>query len=612
MDSCNIDSMSGYVQSAIDPLPDSSGLDYPFILMVDTQRPAIEVFLDTSQFLVPEAAFADSFHFHDNIGNARVSYAYGKGNGALTNWQHDTFADTILEARYGVPAFAASKNTGLRVWVIITDGHFIDTLNLSRQVRRGNSPTVTTLAQHWIPLRSSAILDSPQIDLVLADIMPAGLSFTYDNKQARLFRWYDCALNALQPKIDKWLEYSEATRDSFSLIPGRLLWLKTASAKTIDMGQGLTTSLRNPYEISLQPEAWTDFSLPFDSFSIFSGDIIDATGAVTDSLEFYHWQPTTSYSYVCEPLYIAGLPASTGLTNRQAELVSTALEGGYSVYNRSLQAKNLRIPPLPSVLSTAKKRLMPKKISDDSWAIMLRASADIDLSPVALGYSSGAGKFTGYAMPPSFSSISVAPCVRSSNQIYGHLIYHAPVNGGFIYELQFSNASAQAGTVKYRFDGLSKLNDSMQVILRDPLTGACTPASDNHSLPLDAHAAKYMQVLVGGPGFITRTTGALPIWQFGLAGLYPNPCKGLANIRFTLPYSGIRKVTCSIVDTRGRLLWKKVLSDHLQPGLRLLTWNGINSSGTPVAAGMYVVQLTALTDNNTILHSRDLRLMYLK
>jgi hypothetical protein len=90
----------------------------------------------------------------------------------------------------------------------------------------------------------------------------------------------------------------------------------------------------------------------------------------------------------------------------------------------------------------------------------------------------------------------------------------------------------------------------------------------------------------------------------------PNPCKGSARIRFTVPgkrVSGVSDdgssmithaagsdkalVNISVYDASGRLV-RVVLEEERLPGLHVVNWDGKDRAGQPVPSGSYFLRLS--------------------
>ncbi len=75
-----------------------------------------------------------------------------------------------------------------------------------------------------------------------------------------------------------------------------------------------------------------------------------------------------------------------------------------------------------------------------------------------------------------------------------------------------------------------------------------------------------------------------------LLQIYPNPFNPATTLRFYLPEAGQPEL--SIFDIRGRLVYR-FEPENLQKGFHTLSWNGINTEGKLVSAGVYLVRLKA-------------------
>jgi hypothetical protein len=90
------------------------------------------------------------------------------------------------------------------------------------------------------------------------------------------------------------------------------------------------------------------------------------------------------------------------------------------------------------------------------------------------------------------------------------------------------------------------------------------------------------QLRIGG-----EPPGSVPT-RLALEPAYPNPFNPSTRIAFTLPASGPVKMT--VLNIRGQRV--RVLADGLYPaGRHLLTWDGRDEGGRPVASGIYLYVL---------------------
>jgi hypothetical protein len=78
---------------------------------------------------------------------------------------------------------------------------------------------------------------------------------------------------------------------------------------------------------------------------------------------------------------------------------------------------------------------------------------------------------------------------------------------------------------------------------------------------------------------------------FRLGAAWPNPTRDGCSIRFTLP--GATRATMCVFDTRGRYV-TTLLDGTATAGRHVLSWNGRDPEGQPVAQGVYLCELRAL------------------
>ena len=122
---------------------------------------------------------------------------------------------------------------------------------------------------------------------------------------------------------------------------------------------------------------------------------------------------------------------------------------------------------------------------------------------------------------------------------------------------------------------------------------------DGVNVVLDADAGDgrtwYYRLVTTGPTGARLTFGPLgatsgvPVTEFALAPVAPNPAPGMARIEFALPVAA--RVDLRVLDVQGRTV--TVLADGpFQPGRYQLTWNGSSERGR-VPAGLYYVRCRA-------------------
>ncbi|MEN3046792.1 MAG: T9SS type A sorting domain-containing protein [Candidatus Hydrothermales bacterium] len=81
-----------------------------------------------------------------------------------------------------------------------------------------------------------------------------------------------------------------------------------------------------------------------------------------------------------------------------------------------------------------------------------------------------------------------------------------------------------------------------------------------------------------------------PSGRFFFYGVYPNPVKGFARIKF-----GVGKETnveIEVLDVSGRVI-KRLLSKVLKPGVYSIEWDLLDEKGTKVGSGVYFIRYRA-------------------
>ena len=84
--------------------------------------------------------------------------------------------------------------------------------------------------------------------------------------------------------------------------------------------------------------------------------------------------------------------------------------------------------------------------------------------------------------------------------------------------------------------------------------------------------------------------GTLPN-SFSLKQNYPNPFNPSTVIEFTIPQSfGTSDVKLEVFNVLGQHV-RTLAETQLENGAYKVSWNGLNNTGNPVAAGMYIYRL---------------------
>lgn len=589
-------------------------MSYPFVVLADTLSPVITP--DSSNdTIIPGNDIPVWFALTDNIANAYWELKYGPGNegylyedsGYLTQSNDISFSHlarvkdtgTVIDSMYGV-----------RVLLIGNDGVHSDTANVSQCVKSSNSETFNLKAKEWTAVRTTKGLDNPALEKVFAVSVNGNKGWEYDIFKYRIYRWY----NSDSGEKNSWLEYDDAVKEDFRFIPGRLIWCKTADNVTLSFGEGVTTSLKEPYEIILKPDNWTDFSMPFQ-FPVMLRDVLEKSSRYGDSLEVYHWEYDSS-GYTTRDLFIFALD---NIAEVEDTLISEQKNDGYTAYNHFASPVNLRIPPISLPLSQYPScKNENRKKMNGSWDISVRwreANTGINgfKNRIRCGYKENEGGKLFGPSPPSMGSTEIGFYDSGNNRIcYWALQQGLDKNGGVSFELSFRNHSDNAVTIEYFLEKLEVLPDGCNAMIFDPKSGKYEEYSRDNiaSIKLVSQGEARRILAVGSDSYFrTVMNEFLPL---KLLSAYPNPFNGRVTIRYRIP-SGIKKVRFALFNLQGKLLWQGIEWENIQPGEHRYHLNANSGGGNNLlSAGVYIVRLNAINLSGRNIYGGEKRITCIK
>jgi hypothetical protein len=561
-----------------------SDCKYPFVLAVDMKVPTITVTGDTSSALSFEDSIPMTVQVDDNIANPIVALHAGQGDLEMSH--HDTLktAEVIsgVARSWNVPSEVVQGECGIRVNITANDGRYSVVADVSRDVTFEKSDDTKPVMDEWSPLGATGVLDSPSVKKALNEYTTEDGAWKYDIYQLRLFRYIKKA----------WLEYSEAKQDSFIFTPSRVIWLKTRKDNAIELGSGRSVSLKSPYTIRLPAKSWTDFCLPY-RFDIRIGDVLAACNATEISgMQFYQWsKPSHGGRYTAKEFYLPGNMNVGKVTDTLFYRRSNDDKAAYTVWNDQTSDVVLRIPGTPLVYSRIGTSVLKNTGGGGrGWSVAVRSSAsDGELSPVFCAYVAGGEGTITYPCPPSWSKVNVGIFDRDRSEVYGNVITRELKNGGYTYELVFENGLADRTRVNYTVERLAADND-VEIAVIDPTSGAIVAGESPLSIDVGGSSRAYRLLAIGTSGYIDRFGRDVKRGSFTLRRITPNPCRGRVIIEFTVPYGGIERVRCDMLDHRGRVLWSAQPERQVNPGENSITWTPYGTSHP--AAGAYFLRLT--------------------
>ncbi|MBD3322483.1 MAG: hypothetical protein GF350_15380 [Chitinivibrionales bacterium] len=594
---------------------DDSGNAMPFIVMVDKIAPTVTFLNDTAAALDPADTLLESFIISDNAANVKWALKWSTDNtGYLQqNRKNGVAAGSSQQPIVTVvPSNSITEENGVRILMDISDGVHQFTINVSRKAVRTNSDMLTTQVMDWVPVFSTANLNDPTASGALRNLAGPGKQWVYNKTQFRLFRWLPYAGN--ENTDNKWVEYAPEVDSFFRFVPGRLFWLKTRNLVQLGLGPGESVTQKDTFEIKLPPKEWTDFALPF-RYPVKAGDIALSTGDVSDSLEFYEWDKvevrdfgaTRVQLYKSEGLYIPVIP---GLEDPAALLASGALSG-HTVYNRANREVILRIPPTPEALSSYAEQLTKKSVSP-GWSIRVAPNTDAGgrLSSVYCGYRKGEGAVTYHHRPPSFTKLSVGVYDTLTARIYGHSILHRANDGVFAYRLVFCNTSELRENISYSLGSAGVLPEELVVKVLNPSTRQWEdPLDESYELRIEQQSREYRFLAVGTEASLEKFKNTVALLKLAFSGCFPNPFTNRVTVRYSVPYSGVGKVSFAVYTMKGQKIWKQKVRDF-HPGTNSIVW--YPGAGLPMAAGMYILRMKAYDTSGAIIGNYKTRLTYLR
>jgi hypothetical protein len=170
-------------------------------------------------------------------------------------------------------------------------------------------------------------------------------------------------------------------------------------------------------------------------------------------------------------------------------------------------------------------------------------------------------------------------------------MHHAPDRfGGFSYELVLYNDADVATDISLRVEGAARLPEGFTVTLVDPVEGVQQRQEGAYAVRVPAKGRVHRLLAVGGGGYAAVwLKNVKPFARFALG---PNPFRGALAMRFMMP-EGVGRVECRLFDPLGRVVWRHVARGVRGGRMMQVVYDGRTSAGRPLAAGTYVLKLSA-------------------
>jgi hypothetical protein len=583
-------------------LTSTTDLKMPFILMIDTLAPEItgSSRVDTTAYR-PQQPIVDTFQIADNIENPQIQLLAGEGSLA--------YSDISLYVAEGkkkqqyittIPAYVADPCSGLRGLFIVDDGRNADSINLSRKILRSNANCDDTVTKKltWYPVAVTAQPDQSRFGELMAGAKNEN-NYTYNKKEERIIQWLPLQSN--KKSSDKWVEYSTATDSLFALAPGKLFWIKSGSPLPLNFGSAVIPALIDTFEITLAKKEWTDFSLPY-RFSIYSGDIVDATGkkakTAPDSIELYRWKPSSN-SYSTDPVYLPGIEAASN--------PKTVFPGGgaFTAYNASGKTVILRIPPVCTPLSPQNNAAGLKKRSGATrqWSVKISVSTgdSTELPPIYCAALPEDNIPRYFSCPPSLLPVSARITDPVSRRNYGHMAAGTLDSGGTTFKISFTNSSEAPVTVTDRIVTTVGLPQGISARLFKKADRTTSLPAQSTTVVVSPQSNTTGYLIVGTEAFLSDFVRRIT----SVFSFVPYTFNRSLKIAYSLP-DGTRKMSLALFDLKGRNVAHLVNDVNLNPGEGSLI---LKSSFSP---GYYIVQMRVEIDGKSKPLILNKRWMYVR
>ena len=536
-----------------------------YYLGVDSVVPALQN--TTASTVVGEGAPVNlSFSASDNIANAHFVLRYRVGG--ERDWHTDTLArDMSGKVNFLVPEAAASRQ-GIVYAADESDGPNTGSVAASGVIV--NVPLCAMpdsfAANAYHMLSVPANNGGKRISEVLYDDIGG-----FDKTK---WRMYDLAGET----------FTEILADNATaLIPGHAVWLRTKQPPLVDLDNGTTVPVVDPYRLVLTP-GWNAIATPF-RFAVLWPDILAASGASADSV-------MGLYAYNYRDKSWSDPSATTRLEPWQ----------GYLVRNMTKANMTLLVPAFAADTKLLKTSADAAGVS----RIAITVSGAPDLAPAhlvaAFGYADGADGFDrhDFMAPPDLDTRMPASFNKSAwGNASGRYFIDSRglLRQGAAWTFTVGSIAAEQ-VITARLGLSGSLPKGFELCLIDDSRGLYGQVDSTFSWLQKKGQSRSFTLLAGTSQFIgeaTRSLHRLP-GAFSLYHNFPNPLRSITTIRYAIPLLDNGKtvwtpVRLSVYDLKGRML-AELVNDRQEPGFYTIKWDGSNRSGQRLGAGAYMLRIT--------------------
>lgn len=114
------------------------------------------------------------------------------------------------------------------------------------------------------------------------------------------------------------------------------------------------------------------------------------------------------------------------------------------------------------------------------------------------------------------------------------------------------------------------------------------PGAPRYTWPMYAHDPQRTGCADCPENLVTAVDPTVGVTRVSFAGATPNPVSGATSFAFAIPRCAA--VDLEVIDLRGRRVYT-VFREEMEPGERVVGWDGHDRSGRPVASGQYFARL---------------------
>lgn len=429
----------------------------------------------------------------------------------------------------------------------------------------------------WLPVQFDQLVPGGTFEPETYRMMsiPAELA---ERELATVFDEYG-AYEPSRWRVIQWDLQAEAYRDlpdleEASVAPGQAFWLITRDGEPFTVGSGEATDASSAYDITLQP-GWNQIGNPF---------------AFPVRLESIDWP-----AEVEAPVRFNGQ-----VFQRDVQVLQPW--AGYFAYNTAVRAVTLSIPPIEASGAVASRGSATASAADPAATMRLSArlpkhglSDRNNIVGLARGSETGRDRMD-YAEPPPVGDHVRLSIIEGDERLAGS--FKPFRDEGQWWDLKLTASVdepfATRKQVRIRLQPEGQAPDGFERFLIDRDTETALPLEDGAAtLVLSSdRPTRRLRVIWGTPDFAAHHAegASLDAYVNALHPNAPNPFAESTTIRYELRTSG--RAVVAIYNLLGQRV-RTLVDTRQEAGRHVVSWDGRDERGRPVASGVYFSRLRA-------------------